>query len=216
MPHQPKVAIYARVSTDEQSADAQLRDLREYVRNRGWTQVQEFVDLGVSGSKDSRPAWSELWTLIQRRKVNVVATAAIDRIGRSLSHLVKVLATLVDNHVTLISLRECIDLSTASGRLLAGIVAVMSEFESNLIKERTRAGMRAAKARGSQIGPRKNYLCPQKATELLDKGLGQIKVARALGVGVGRINAFVHEQYVPQKQRQKLLESVATMAEEDD
>lgn len=211
MPSQPKVAVYARVSTDEQSPDAQLRDLREYVRNRGWERVVEFVDVGESGSKDSRPAWNELWDAIRRRKVNVVVIPALDRLGRSLPHLVKILCAINDAEISLISLREGFDLNTAVGRLQANLLAVLSEYELSLIRERTKAGMRAARARGSQIGPRKNYLCPKKATELLDKGVGQIKIAKALGVGVGRVNQFVHETYVPAKQRQKLANSVATI-----
>jgi DNA invertase Pin-like site-specific DNA recombinase len=211
MPSQPNVAIYARVSTDEQSPDAQLRDLREYVRNRGWMQVAEYVDIGESGSKDSRPAWNELWEAIRRRRLNVVVIPALDRLGRSLPHLVKILCAINDAEISLISLREGFDLNTAVGRLQANLLAVLSEYELSLIRERTRAGMRAARARGSQIGPRKNYLCPKKATELLDKGVGQIKIAKALGVGVGRVNQFVHEQYVPAKQRQKLANSVATI-----
>lgn len=113
MSRQPKVAIYARVSTDEQSPDAQLRDLREYVRARGWEQVVEYIDVGESGAKDNRPAWSELWTQLRQRKINVLVVSAIDRIGRSLPHLVKILSEVGEQSVTLISLRECFDLSTA-------------------------------------------------------------------------------------------------------
>ena len=215
MPSQPKVAVYARVSTCEQSPDAQLRDLHEYIRNRGWKQVAEYVDVGESGSKDSRPAWNELWDAIRRRKVNVVVIPALDRLGRSLPHLVKILCAINDAEISLISLREGFDLNTAVGRLQANLLAVLSEYELSLIRERTLAGMRAARARGSQIGPRKNYLCPKKATELLDRGVGQIKIAKALGVGVGRVNQFVHEQYVPAKQRQKLANGVATIGAGD-
>ncbi|MBA3481441.1 MAG: recombinase family protein [Pirellulales bacterium] len=213
MSRQPKVAIYARVSTDEQSPDAQLRDLREYVRNRGWELISEFIDIGESGSKDVRPAWSELWMQLRQRKFNIMVVSAIDRVGRSLPHLVKTLATIEELNVTLISLREAFDLSTAQGRMLAGLFSVLADYELSLIKERTKAGMRAARAKGKRIGPKKNHLCHHKATELLDKGLGQIKVAKALGVGVGRINQFVHEVYVPEKQRKQLAASVATMEE---
>ena len=79
--------IYARVSTDEQSADAQLRDLREYVSNRGWSNVKEFVDEGISGSKDSRPAWNQLWDAMQKGRVKVLVVHALDRLGRSLPRL---------------------------------------------------------------------------------------------------------------------------------
>jgi DNA invertase Pin-like site-specific DNA recombinase len=154
MSRQPKVAVYARVSTGEQSPDAQLRDLREYIRNRGWELVTEFIDVGESGSKDVRPAWSELWTQLRQRKFNVLVVWAIDRIGRSLPHLVKILAAIEEHNVTLVSLREAFDLSTAQGRMLAGLFAVLADYELSLIKERTKAGMRARGAKGRQIGPR--------------------------------------------------------------
>jgi DNA invertase Pin-like site-specific DNA recombinase len=153
---QPKVAIYARVSTDEQSPDAQLRDLREYVSNRGWKLVTEFIDIGESGSKDVRPAWSELWTQLRQRKFNVLVVPAVDRIGSSLPHLVKILAAIEEHNVTLISLREAFDLSTAQGRMLAGLFAVLADYESSLIKQRAKAGMRAARAKDEQIGPKRN------------------------------------------------------------
>jgi DNA invertase Pin-like site-specific DNA recombinase len=211
MSRQPKVAIYARVSTGEQSPDAQLRDLREYIRARGWEQVVEFIDVGESGSKDNRPAWSELWTQLRQRKFNVLVVSAIDRIGRSLPHLVKILSTVGELNVTLVSLRESFDLSTAQGRMLAGLFSVLADYELSLIKERTKAGMRAARAKGKQIGPKKKYFDVKKATEMRDRGLGQIKIARALGVGVGRVNAWAKEEYVPQDVRRRVLLAAATM-----
>ena len=211
MSRQPKVAIYARVSTDAQSPDAQLRDLREYVRNRGWEQVTEFIDVGESGSKDVRPAWSELWTQLRQRKVNVLVVSAIDRIGRSLPHLVKILAAIEEQNVTLVSLRESFDLSTAQGRMLAGLFSVLADYELSLIRERTKAGMRSARAKGKQIGPKKRYFDIHKATAMRDQGLGQIKIAKALGVGIGRVNEWARNEYLPPSQRRRLSEAVATM-----
>jgi len=200
MPHQP-VAIYARVSTDEQTPDAQLHDLREYIDNRGWSKVREFVDEGVSGSKDSRPAWNSLWDAMQKGQVKVLVVHALDRLGRSLPHLVKIITACVERNITLISFRENIDLSTSTGRMIAGIFSVLAEYELSMIRERTRAGMRAAKARGSQIGKKRRYFDKQKATELRDQGWGQIRIARKLGIGVGRVNKWVREEYLPPDQR---------------
>ena len=215
MRRQPKVAIYARVSTDEQSPDAQLRDILEYVRARGWEQVTEFIDVGESGSKDNRPAWSELWTQLRQRKINVLVVSAIDRIGRSLPHLVKILGAIEEQGVTLISLRECFDLSTAQGRMLAGLFAVLADYELSLIRERTKAGMRSARARGKQIGPKKRYFDTRKATELRDRGMGIIRIARELGgIGVQRVQQWAKHEYVPKLQRQRLSAAVATMEEE--
>lgn len=212
MSRQPKVAIYARVSTEEQSPDAQLRDLREYVRARGWEQVAEFIDVGESGAKDNRPAWSELWTQLRQRKINVLVVSAIDRIGRSLGHLVKILSTIGEQNVTLISLREAFDLSTAQGRMLAGLFAVLADYELSLIRERTRAGMRSARAKGKQIGPKKRYFDVRKATALRDEGVGIIKIAKQLGgIGVQRGQQWAKYEYVPAAQRRQLANSVATM-----
>lgn len=197
MTRQPKAAIYARVSTDEQSADAQLRDLREFVKNRGWTDAKEYVDEGISGAKESRPAWNELWDAIQKGRTKTLVVHALDHLGRSLPHLVKIISTCVERDITLISFRENIDLSTSSGRMIAGIFSVLADYELSIIRERTKAGMRAARARGSQIGPKKMPFDKEEATRLRDRGWGQIRIAKELGVGVGRVNAWVRDEYIP-------------------
>ncbi|MEQ8787440.1 MAG: recombinase family protein [Pirellulaceae bacterium] len=196
-----RIAIYARVSTDEQSPDAQLRDLREFAGNRGWSDVCEFVDEGISGSKDSRPAWNQLWDAIQKGRVKVLVVHALDRLGRSLPHLVKIITTCIERDITLISFRENIDLSTSTGRMIAGLFSVLADYELSIIRERTRAGMRAAKARGSQIGQKRRYFDKGKATQLRDEGWGQIRIARELRVGVGRVNQWVRDEYVPPVER---------------
>ena len=201
MAKQSKVAIYARVSTDEQSTDAQLRDLRQYAVSRNWNDVREFIDEGVSGSKDSRPAWNSLWDALQKGRVNVLLVHALDRLGRSLPHLVKIISTCVERGITLVSFRENIDLSTSTGRMIVGIFSVLAEYERQIIIDRTRSGMRAAKARGSQIGQKRRHFDKQKATKLRDGGWGQIKIARELGIGVGRVNAWANNEYVPPDQR---------------
>jgi DNA invertase Pin-like site-specific DNA recombinase len=115
--------------------------------------------------------------LIQKRRIQVLLVHALDRLGRSLPHLVKIISTLTENQITLVSFRENIDLGTAAGRMIAGIFSVMADYELSIIKERTRAGMRAAKARGSQIGPVKRFFDKHKATSLRDQGWGQIRIA---------------------------------------
>ncbi len=210
MARAPQVAIYARVSTDEQSVDAQLRDLREFAQHRGWNvpRDREYVDAGISGVKDSRPAWNECWDAIQKGRVNILLVHALDRLGRSLPHLVKIISTLSERNVSLISFRENIDLSTATGRMVAGFFSVLADYELSMIRERTRAGMRAAKARGSKIGKQKRFFDKKRATELRDRGVGQIKIARELGIGVGRINEWVREEYVPPSGRKKLATAI--------
>jgi DNA invertase Pin-like site-specific DNA recombinase len=211
MSRQPQIAIYARVSTVDQNADSQLYDLREYLRSRGWSDFKEYVDMGESGAKDSRPAWNQLWDSVRKRRVNVLVVHALDRLGRSLPHLVKIISTLSDSNISLISYRENLDLGTAQGRMLAGLFSVLASYELELIRERTRAGMRAAKAKGSQIGPRKRYFDVSKATAMRDQGLGQIKIAKALGVGIGRVNAWARDEYLPPNQRARVSAAAATM-----
>jgi len=186
------VAIYCRVSTDEQSLDAQLLDLRQFCKARGWEDPQEFVDHGISGVKTSRPGWNACYDAVKKRKVRVLVVHALDRIGRSLHHLVRLINYFAENNLTLISYRENIDLSTAAGRMLAGIFSVLAEYERSIISERTKAGLRAAKAKGKRVGNRKRYFDTERAAELRGRGWGQIRIARELGVGVGRVNKWVH------------------------
>lgn len=215
MPRQPTVAVYCRVSTTDQTVDSQLHDLRDYLRQRGWSDVQEYVDIGESGAKDSRPAWNQLWDAIRKRRINVVVVHALDRLGRSLPHLVKIISTLSESNITLISYRENLDLGTAQGRMLAGLFSVLANYELEMIRERTRAGMRAAKARGSQIGPRKRYFDVRRAQELRDRGMGIIRIAKELGgIGVQRVQQWAKHEYLPPDQRRRVAESVATMSEE--
>ena len=187
------IAIYARVSTEDQSLDPQLRDLREYCRRRGWA-ATEYVDHGVSGAKTSRPGWNDCWDALQKGKIHVLVVHSLDRLGRSLPHLVKIITFMSDRGITLVSYRENIDLSTSSGRLLAGIFSVLAEFERSIISERTKAGMRAARAKGKQIGNPMRYFDEQQAAALRTKGWGQIRIARELGVGVGRVSEWVKRQ----------------------
>lgn len=186
----PRVAIYARVSTADQTVDSQLRDLREFCARKGWEAV-EFVDHGVSGAKDRRPGWNSCWDALNKRQVDVLVVHALDRLGRSLSHLVKIISFMSEQNLTLISFRENVDLSTSAGRMLAGLFATLAEFERSLISERTRAGLRAAKARGRQVGNARRYFDERKAAELRAQGWGQLRIAKKLGVGAGTINSWL-------------------------
>jgi len=135
-----RVGLYARVSTlNGQHPEMQLSELREYADRRGWEIVGEYVDEGVSGSKESRPELNRLMVDVHRRKFEVVLVWKIDRFGRSLKHLVNALADLDAYGVTFVSLRDNLDLSTPSGRLMFQIIGAMAEFERALIQERVRA-----------------------------------------------------------------------------
>jgi DNA invertase Pin-like site-specific DNA recombinase len=153
-----RVALYARVSTStgQQDPEMQLRELREYVERRGWQIIETYTDEGISGSKDSRPALNRLMADACRRRFDAVLVWKLDRFGRSLRHLVNSLAELEALGVAFISLRDNLDLSTPSGRLMFQIIGAMAEFERALIQERVKAGLRNARAKGSNLDGRES------------------------------------------------------------
>jgi len=148
-----RVAIYARVSTTNgQSPEMQLLNLREYASRRGWEVFAEYVDSGISGAKESRPELNRLMADAHRRHFDLVLCWKVDRFGRSLKHLVNALADLDSYGIAFVSLRDNLDLSTPSGRLMFQIIGAMAEFERSLIQERVRAGLRNAKLKGKILG----------------------------------------------------------------
>jgi len=168
----------------------QLRELREYCAHRGWRVIGEFVDVGVSGAKDSRPELNRMMGAAHLRKCDVVLVWKLDRFGRSLKHLVNALAELEAVGVAFISLRDNLDLTTPSGRLMFQIIGAMAEFERSLIQERVRAGIAAARARGVRWGRPKTVslsLDLDKVARLRARGLSWRQVAARLDVGVGTL-----------------------------
>ena len=150
-----RVALYARVSTlNGQDPEMQLSELREYASRRGWTITSEYVDQGVSGSKESRPQLNQLMADAHRRKFDAVLVWKIDRFGRSLKHLVNALADLCAYGVAFVSFRDNLDLSTPSGRLMFQIIGAMAEFERSLIQERVQGRPAKRTGQGQAIGGR--------------------------------------------------------------
>lgn len=181
-----RVAFYARVSTTNgQDPNLQLRELREYAERRGWVAAGEYVDHGVSGSKESRPSLNRLITDAKQRKFDVVLVWKLDRFARSLKHLVNALADFEAIGVAFVSLRDNLDLTTPSGRLMFQIIGAMAEFERSLIQERVRAGLRNAKAKGSRIGRPRVVVDASRIAALRKRGASWAEVKRELGVSVG-------------------------------
>jgi DNA invertase Pin-like site-specific DNA recombinase len=149
-----KVALYARVSTKDKGQDPemQLTELREFAAKRGWQVAGEFVDVGVSGSKDSRPQLDAMMRLAKTRKVDVIAVWKLDRFGRSLRHLVDALAELNAVGCAFVALRDNLDLSTPAGKLMFHVIGAMAEFERELIRERVKAGLAHARSKGQKLG----------------------------------------------------------------
>jgi DNA invertase Pin-like site-specific DNA recombinase len=146
-----RAAIYARVSTVDQEPENQLQELRRYVQARSWTAAQ-YVDRGVSGAKDRRPALDELVTDARRRRFDVLVCWRLDRLGRNLKHLITLLDELQALGVAFVSLAEGIDATTPAGKLQMHILGAIAEFEKERIRERVLAGLQRARAQGRRLG----------------------------------------------------------------
>ena len=184
-------ALYIRTSTLDQSGAAQLHSLRRAAQARGWLQPREFIDLGHSGAKASRPALDELRRAVRAGEIRAVLIAGLDRLGRSLRDLLHLLDELTACGCTVVSLREGVDLSTPAGRLQVQILGALAEFERELIRERVRSGMQAAKDRGVHCGR------PFADRALIEAGLRRVaagerlsRVADELGVGASTIRRY--------------------------
>jgi DNA invertase Pin-like site-specific DNA recombinase len=182
----PRIALYARVSTSNghQDPEMQLRELREYAEHRGWQVTETYTDT-VSGSKDSRPALNRLMADACQRRFDAVLVWKLDRFGRSLRHLVNALAELEALGVAFVSLRDNLDLSTPSGRLMFQIIGAMAEFERALIQERVRAGLRNARAKGKRLGRPRADINEAQVADLRHSGASWRAVAKELGIGLG-------------------------------
>ena len=193
-----KAAIYARVSTSNigQSPEMQLSEIREYCQRREWEIAGEYVDVGISGTKERRPQLDRLMADAHQRRFDAVLVWKLDRFGRSLRHLVNALAELEALGMAFVSLRDNLDLTTPSGRLMFQIIGAMAEFERALIVERVKAGMRAAKSRGKRIGrPPRTELTPdtRKAIALAyrRKEGSQRALAARFGTSMGTVQRCI-------------------------
>jgi DNA invertase Pin-like site-specific DNA recombinase len=146
------IAIYTRVSTDKQDPQMQDRELREYCERRGWTIVGTYTDAGVSGTKETRPELNRMMADAKRRKFDAVLCWKFDRIGRSLRHLVNLLAELDSLGIAFVSYSDSLDLTTPQGKLMFQIICAMAEFERSLTVERVKAGLKNARAKGKRLG----------------------------------------------------------------
>jgi DNA invertase Pin-like site-specific DNA recombinase len=178
-----KAAIYARVSTTNHGQDVsmQTRELREYCERRGFEIAGEYTDVGISGSKDSRPELNRLMADAKQRRFDAVCVWKLDRFGRSLRHLVNALADLESLGVSFVSIKDNLDLSTPSGRLMFQIIGAMAEFERALIQERVRAGLRNARAKGRKLGRPRVPVDTVKIGTLRSQGRSVREIAEELG-----------------------------------
>jgi len=183
-----KVAIYARVSRGQgQDPEMQLRELREFCQRRGWAAAREYVDAGVCGAREHRPQLDRLMADCRRRQIDAVIVYRYDRFARSLRQLVNALEEFRSLGVEFISLHEGVDTSTPNGRLVFGIFASIAEFERELIRDRVRSGIAAARSKGKRLGRPRVKVDAARIATLRASGLSWPKIAAELGVSVGTV-----------------------------
>ena len=177
-----RAALYARVSTSEQTPENQLQALRAFATARGWAST-EFIDHGVSGAKEKRQGLDAMLADVRRRKLDVVVVTKLDRLARSTHHLVTLGKEFQALGVDLVALDQAVDTTTASGRLLFHMLAAIAEFERDLIRDRVLAGLKRARAQGKRLGrPREFQIDAGRARELKNEGHSLRAIARALSV----------------------------------
>jgi DNA invertase Pin-like site-specific DNA recombinase len=174
-----------RVSTGEQRTDLQRDEGAARIRDRGWRLVERYEDRGVSGTRASRPELDRMLADARARRFDVLVVWKADRLFRSLVHMVATLEELGALGIDFVSCTESFDTSTPQGRLLFHLVSAFAQFERDVLVERTRAGMAAARRRGSRIGRAPRYVNVERGRDLLASGYSQRAAAAELGVGLG-------------------------------
>ena len=187
-----RAVLYARVSTANHGQDVtlQTRELRQFAEARGWQVAGEYVDAGISGSKDSRPELNRLMADAHKRRFDVVAVWKFDRFARSVSHLLRALDTFRVLGIEFVSLSESLDTATPAGRMVFTVLGAVAELERSLIAERVRAGLRNARAKGKRRDRPRVAVDAAQVARLRASGLSWPKIASELGVSVGTVYAI--------------------------
>lgn len=182
MSRQVRAGLYVRVSTADQATENQLAVLRAFAAARGW-RVTEFVDHGVSGAKERRHALDALMAAARARKIDVVVCVKLDRLARSVHHLVAMATEFEALGVDLVVTDQAVDTTTPAGKLMFHVLGAVAEFERDLIRERVIAGIKRAKAQGRRLGrPRRYQVDVARVQEMIGQGLSLRAVARSLEV----------------------------------
>lgn len=185
-----KVAIYTRVSTNDQSTELQIRDLTKYCESRGFEIFKVYEDLGISGSTKSRPSLDQMMADARKRKFKAVLVWRFDRFARSTKHLITALEEFKSLEIDFISHNENIDTSSAVGEMIFTMISAMAQFERRLIQERVMAGLKNAVAKGKKLG-RKVKVDPVIVKQLKAKhpNMSISKIAKHLGISAGSVHA---------------------------
>jgi DNA invertase Pin-like site-specific DNA recombinase len=195
MPKHKRVGIYLRVSHDDQTTDNQRIDLERVAQQRGWDVVEIYMDHGVSGKRDKRPALDRLRKDAMHGKLDVVAAWSVDRLGRSLHHVVNLLAELAEEKIAVYLHQQQVDSTTSAGKAMLGMCAVFSEFEWNSTSDRIKAGIARARKEGKNIGRPSTVTAKTEAQirKLRAGGMGIQRIAKELGCGVSTVQRVLSE-----------------------
>src|SRR5450631_658838 len=189
-----RIGIYARVSTKDQSCELQVRDLRTYCTARGFDLVREYVDVGQSGAKDSRPELNKLIDDARKRQFDAIVVWRFDRFARSTKHLLLALEEFRSLGIQFISYQENIDTSSALGQALFTIVSAVAQLERDLIRERVSAGIRNARANGKKLGRPRVKANLEEILRLRAEGHSLRNIAAKLGIGDGTVRDRLRDQ----------------------
>jgi DNA invertase Pin-like site-specific DNA recombinase len=186
-----RVAIYARVSTDEQTTENQVFELEKVAKRMGWTVTEVYADT-ISGTKAKRPELDKLLKSAMRKEIDVVMAWSVDRLGRSLQHLITLLSDIQSKNVDLYLHQQGIDTTTPSGKMMFQMCGVFAEFERAMIQERVKAGLKRAKDQGKSLGrPPVPPITVDKIKSLREEGMSLRKIAKKTGVSVGKVHQAV-------------------------
>jgi len=186
-----RVAIYARVSTGEQTTDNQVIKLKKVAERNGWEIEAIYADT-ISGAKSKRPELDRLMKAIMRKEIDMVMAWSVDRLGRSLQHLTTLLSDIHSKGVDLYLHQQGIDTTTPSGKMMFQMCGVFAEFERSLIRERVMAGLERARSQGKRLGrPPVPPILIEKMKRMRQEGMTLTAIAKKVGVSVGKVHQCV-------------------------
>jgi DNA invertase Pin-like site-specific DNA recombinase len=191
-----KVAIYARVSTNEQTTQNQIRELKAWAKRAGHKVVAIYDDNGVSGAKgrEYRKEFDKLLRGAVRREFDLVAAWSVDRLGRSLQDLIGFLQELHGAGVDLYLHQQALDTTTPGGKAMFQMMGVFAEFERSMISERVKSGLARAKSNGKTLGrPKVSDEVEEQILALRNQGMGILKIGKELGVGTSTVQRVIGE-----------------------
>jgi len=181
------IAMYLRVSTDGQSTESQHLEIERYLVARGWNEnVKIYEDKGFTGTNTDRVALQELLKDCRQRKIDTIVCFKLDRLCRSLKDLINILNELNELQIAFISIKDQIDMTTSSGRLMMHIVGAFAEFEASIIRERVRSGINVARLKGKHIGRRQKGM-DKEIIELRSDGMSLRSIAKELNISKGAV-----------------------------